>query len=224
MYRELVLKSFEKAGSKIQREEPYPIAEVLVDFIEEKTNNTYTPKSLVSKYKEAWKGSDSVKLKPFVVEALCLYLGYPNFESFDRKHPIGNSPVIRLTRLWKKCWFKFLIYHLFLIILGVSIYLYATRQRWMIWEDDHYVEVKFDDKYGTRLKLYKQDRIDNFSRVDADCNTVFFNPDGSPRIWYGRNKDGVLQYFTDLGLHPETGKTLKKITNHMIDNYACPTD
>ena len=31
----------------------------------------------------------------------------------------------------------------------------------------------------------------------------------------------VLQYFTALGLHPETGKTLKPITQYMIDKYIC---
>jgi len=42
------------------------------------------------------------------------------------------------------------------------------------------------------------------------------------KIWYGRNIKKELEFFTSLGLHPETGKTLDPITDYMIKKYACP--
>ena len=45
--------------------------------------------------------------------------------------------------------------------------------------------------------------------------------DGSERLWYGKNKNKELEYFTAFGKHPETGKTLKPITKYMIAKYIC---
>jgi hypothetical protein len=94
----------------------------------------------------------------------------------------------------------------------------------MIWQEDHYVEVEFDtEKHKlNQLKLYKEDRINLFKKLTPICDTTkFFNEDGSVNIWYGKNRNKKLEYFTALGLHPETGKTLKPITQYMIDKYIC---
>jgi hypothetical protein len=97
------------------------------------------------------------------------------------------------------------------------------KQRWMIWNNNQYVEVSFDvEKYGlSNLKLYKYERIKNFKEVKPDCNYTFFKLDGSENLWYQKSTDGELEFFTSFGLHPETGKTLKKITPYMIRKYIC---
>ena len=112
-----------------------------------------------------------------------------------------------------------------LLVTSIFIIISLNQQRWMVWHVDHYVEVKFDiEKYDlNQLKLYKKERILNFKKITPDCNTTFFKSDGTENLWYGKNIDGKLEYFTDLGLHPETGTTLKKITNHMIKKYICDT-
>ena len=99
-----------------------------------------------------------------------------------------------------------------------------NETRWMVWQEDHYVEVEFDtEKHKVnQLKLYKEDRINLFKKIIPVCDsTKFFNEDGSVNIWYGKNRNKELEYFTALGLHPETGKTLKPITQYMIDKYIC---
>jgi hypothetical protein len=95
----------------------------------------------------------------------------------------------------------------------------------MKWDVDHYVEVSFDAKgvQNGDLKLYKEDRIENFKKINADCNTVFFTENGSISVWYGKNMNGALEYFTGLGLHPISGKSLKPITEYMIKKYVCET-
>ena len=65
---------------------------------------------------------------------------------------------------------------------------------------------------------------DFFKKINPDCEYSFFNNDGSVRVWYGKNVSKELEFFTDLGLHPETGKTLKPITQYMIDKYVCNTN
>ena len=63
--------------------------------------------------------------------------------------------------------------------------------------------------------------INNFHKTTPSCDTVFFNQDTTVRLWYGKNTDGNLEYFTSLGLHPQTNKTLKPITPYMIKKYIC---
>ena len=99
-----------------------------------------------------------------------------------------------------------------------------NETRWMVWQEDHYVEIDLNtEKYNiNQLKLFKEERIELFKKISPICNeTLFFNEDGSVKIWYEKNKDKELEYFTALGLHPETGKTLKPITQYMIDKYIC---
>ncbi|WP_299278394.1 hypothetical protein [uncultured Psychroserpens sp.] len=112
-----------------------------------------------------------------------------------------------------------------LLIASIFVIISINQKRWMVWQNDHYIEVKFDiEKYDlNQLKLYKKERILNFKKITPDCSTDFFKSDGTENLWYGKNIDGKLEYFTDLGLHPETGTTLKKITNHMIKKYICDT-
>lgn len=103
------------------------------------------------------------------------------------------------------------------------MYNYITRQRWMVWQEDHYIEVSFDSEtYNmNQLKFYKEDRVLHFREVNVSCDTIFFNDDGSVKFWYGKNTNKKLEYFTALGLHPETGKTLKPITQYMINTHIC---
>tara|TARA_R110000851_G_scaffold207537_2_gene359684 strand:+ start:71589 stop:72413 length:825 start_codon:yes stop_codon:yes gene_type:complete len=167
-----------------------------------------------------------------VVLALANYLNYTDFKEYLAKNPINKEkeiPVISpTTQLQSSVGFlnknKITLIAIFLLILGIGGYFYITRQRWMEWEDTHYVEVPFDSKKlneGT-LKFYKEERIENFKRIIANCSTQYFRKDGEVQIWYGKNKEGILQYFTSYGLHPETGKTLKPITTYMIRKYICP--
>lgn len=110
-----------------------------------------------------------------------------------------------------------------LSIFVISVVFFMNRECWMAWEKDHYVKTEFDAKrfQNGELKACNEDRLENFAQVPVDCNTIFFNPDRSVKIWYGKNTKGELEYFTDLGLHPKTGKTLKPITKYMIAKHIC---
>lgn len=97
----------------------------------------------------------------------------------------------------------------------------TSNLKCMTWQNDHYIEVVCDlNKLQIgQHKLYKEGRINNFKQVYPDSTYTFFEPNGNVTIWYGKNEKGDLEFFTDIGLHPETGKTLKPITQYMIDKY-----
>lgn len=219
MYSSLIIKAFEKAGSEIHTSKATPIAKHLSDYIEKQSKEPYGERSLRDHYTAAKKG-DPIDLRRFVANALSVYIGYNSFEDFVKAQPsIPVEPKGMPTR------YKWAIAGLLFIVLFVAIsYLQFNKQRWMVWQDDHYVEVKFDEKLlqEGKLKLYSEERISNFKQLQPDCETRYKTPTGKPLVWYGKNTVGELQYFTSPGLHPETGKTLRELSKYMFDKYIFP--
>ncbi|WGH76365.1 hypothetical protein P8625_04155 [Tenacibaculum tangerinum] len=44
-----------------------------------------------------------------------------------------------------------------------------------------------------------------------------FFTDGKPNYWYGSNAKGEREFFTARGVHPETLRELKPITEHILE-------
>jgi hypothetical protein len=224
-------------------------AKFLSSKIYEINGFSFGERSLRDLQKLSKKEKGEVEIKqPQVVHALCKYLGFENYEDYITKYHSkedrrktddggviiispenSNAQTLSITETTSGRFSKSLIIKISIVItiitsivVGVVIF---NEQKWMEWKEDHYEKVSFDQNgvQEGRLKLYKEDRINNFKRIDADCNTAFFTLEGTVKVWYGKNKKGELEYFTDLGLHPITGKTLKPITEYMIKKHICPT-
>lgn len=112
-----------------------------------------------------------------------------------------------------------------MIIATIVIY-NSNQLKWMQWKDDHYEEAEFEEgklDHGI-LSVYEEAQIEKFKQIkNPDCNYPFFKDDGTVNTWYGKNKEGTIEVFTDIGLHPETGKSLSPITVYIIKKYLCPT-
>jgi hypothetical protein len=223
MHNKLLIKAFDKAKIEIGSDRITHLSNHLSDFIREDSNEPYGERILRDNYNRIHKNAeDKIYLKAYAAEALSHYLGYKNYIDFAD----ANSEDIEEKNTKHPAFFKdqkLKIIIVLMILSGIFIYNYSTRQRWMVWKEVQYVEVDFDfKKYNVnQLKVYKPERIDYFKKIKPTCDYAFFNIEGNVRIWYGKNKDGALEYFTALGLHPETGKTLKPITPYIIDKYIC---
>ena len=235
MHRKLLLEAYKKVYSELLRQynvEPSQKAcgDRLSEIVSEKY--AYSEKSLRTRYIRAKEGEEVSIKQVEVLNALAEYIGYKSYQEFSVENSKGEE--IEEKKASKNIKSSTLVNFIkqnkviLIVILFVACcligYFYFNRQRWMEWQDTHYVEVPFDSKKlneGT-LKFYKEERIENFKRIIANCSTQYFRKDGEVQIWYGKNKEGILQYFTSYGLHPETGKTLKPITTYMIRKYICP--
>lgn len=249
MHKHLIVEAFKRAGEKLElsgvkNPKKNKTSKVLSDFIDEEMNFNIGDRSLKNYFSDAlekMEGDDDINIAQLkVVTGLCRYLGYNSYEEFmtkNRRNIIdsSNSYNEKPTNIEKQKsnsphgWFSNIssIYKLLLITIALAVitvfYFYKNQPRWMVWHDDHYIEAKFNTKdlADGKLKVFKKDRIMNFKKIEPDCNTIFFNNDGSENLWYGKNQKGELEYFTSFGLHPETGKTLKHITVYMIQKYIC---
>ena len=95
----------------------------------------------------------------------------------------------------------------------------------MAWADSLYIAVSCDtgpySKYGTQVGSLDPMKLKNFKKVEVNMATQFFaEKTNKPLIWYYKNKDGEIEYYTAPGLHPITGKTLREITPYIIQTYV----
>jgi len=233
MNKFLVLKSFDKAKQELNkkgviRPSLTQLACELSEYIEEQEKITLGERSLRVYRNEAIKiknEESDINIKQLaVVNALCDYLGFDNYQSFvestlinetQKKRPYSNEKIL--------VYLKTVIGISALLVVFFFTYTYIHRQRWMLWQEDQYTEINFDSKkYAAgQIKLYNEESILHLKKVEVTCDTIFFNTNKSVRFWYGRNKSKELEYFTYPGLHPQTGKTLRPITTYMIDKWIC---
>ena len=92
----------------------------------------------------------------------------------------------------------------------------------MKWEGDHYEAVDCkNEKLGTgnlTSVVFLNEDLLTFKKIEVNTNTIFFKK-GKPIVWYGKSYGGKYEYFNQPGLHPETEKTLKPISEYIIKKY-----
>lgn len=232
MHKELIIKAFDKARNELinqgnQSPSNVKIAEEIIDKIDRVNGFSLDERSYRDYYNNALKSeSEDIEIRNIkVIDSLCKYLGFDNYVDFknDQLPEVNPSPSSSTKSFFQK--HKIAVILVLILSTAFITYNAFSKQEWMIWEIDHYVEADFNAKLLKEgiLKLYDQDRIDNFRKVNPDCQTKFFKVDGKENLWYGKNQDGKLEFFTSIGLHPGTGKTLKKITTYMITKHICNT-
>ena len=97
----------------------------------------------------------------------------------------------------------------------------------LIWEKaillqikTQYEEIACAKKYSAIVEPLDPIKLTNFKKVEVTVAYTFFTENGKPLIWYYKNREGEIEYFTAPGLHPVNGKTLRKITEGIIKKYV----
>jgi hypothetical protein len=252
MHRKLLLMAFEKVRGELNDEgDKSPsinkCAKELSAIISK--DFAYGSRILRILYKRANENEEDTFIMPKaeVVPILVKYLGYKNYEEFvlmnkgEEQKKIDDGGVLLIsatdgtaqkkvseTVIGSKKNFKLTKGIVFagisIIAITVSVYFLIDRPKWMVWNGNRYEMQSFDaelEKNGV-LSLYDENSYEYLIKITPTCETEFFNGDGSVRIWYGKNSKKEYEFFTSLGKHPETGKTLKPITEYMIRKYICP--
>jgi len=222
MYKEVVIKSFEKGKSEILgKTTKTQIAEHISIVLLNEYKIQVSGRTLRNLYDEAINISEKkdISISSNYIHELCRYLGYKDYNCVIKDSNVDSKNKVILYI--KKHWFIILICF---VTLSSSIgFVNYNPQRWMIWDGNKYVEVNFDSKKYTlnQLKLLDKEKIKNFYKTIPNCQTSFFTEDGIEKLWYSKSKNGDLECYSSLGKHPKTGKTLKPISRYMIKKYIC---
>ncbi|WP_269225517.1 hypothetical protein [Flavobacterium eburneipallidum] len=120
-----------------------------------------------------------------------------------------------------KKWVLVAMVLLFVILLSYGVKkTFFSNKNCMVWVNNHYEAADYDEvKDSLAVIVYNQSLLDNFKKVTV-CDTTTFFKNGKPLFWYAKvlHKND-LECFTHPGLHPETGVTLKPISEYMIAKY-----
>lgn len=244
MKKLLFEKVFEKAKKASGKTSKNGLSDFLSFKITEDFNFKIANRTFVRYYEKYIEGNGNIGYEPRtdLLDAIAKYLEYKDFENFvimnntelgDTVSESSIKTIGKKTETDKKFRERVLIFinknRVTIVVSSILLFLFIitysiNQPKWMVWKEDHYEKISFNlKKYDvSQLKLYKAEWVNDFKQIIPGCGvSKFFKNDGSPNLWYGKSSEGKLEYFTHYGLHPETGKTLKPITNYIIDKYIC---
>lgn len=93
----------------------------------------------------------------------------------------------------------------------------AHKKECMYWKSDHYVAVYCDqDIIGSQVIALDEELLATFRKIN---NTDTLNVNNAlGKVWYDKSNN-ELNFFTNYGIHPENGKTLRPVSKHIIEKY-----
>lgn len=183
------------------------------------------------------------------INLLCEYLGFDNYQDYVKKNSHKTGGGRKKPGKWKLIISISVVFGAILttafifknqLFLGdndlptnnetidntinPNIDTHLIENKCMTWADSLYIPISCNtaplSKYGTKVEPLIKIKLKNMKKVDVNAAYTFFSEDGKPLIWYYKNKEGEIEYFTAPGLHPVTGETLKKITPYIIETYV----
>ncbi|WGH76053.1 hypothetical protein P8625_02490 [Tenacibaculum tangerinum] len=152
-------------------------------------------------------GEPKIELKDLIAE----YLGYKNYADFvgtDKKKKICLMCIAKYKR-------SVIITLVPMLIISAFLYLNYETDNCIIWKENHFENTPCTDENALENSVYHID-IERFKKVTLMKGMEFFT-DGKPNYWYGSNAKGEREFFTARGVHPETLRELKPITEHILE-------
>lgn len=230
---EIVWKVFEKANEKSVSKAKSALANQIANEITEKYKYIH-PKTLERAYDRYINKNKKQGIpQGESIELFCQYLGFKNYADYIKKYPAKKGIGSKKGGTIKSKWIVISIVITFvaaLMIYGIQKWPsnnrvnYSKEENCMTWADSIYIRVSCTtgplSKYGTRIEPIDEKKIKNFKKVKVTAAYQFFTIEGKPRIWYLKNKNGEIEYFTAPGLHPVNEETLRKITEGIIQKYV----
>ena len=171
--------------------------------------------------------------KLFLKDVMASYLGYEDYEDFVSKNSSDIKPNDETFKAETTSQTETITYEkpesnrkktiiisliaILLLIPSYLIYFYikANNNDCVIWTEDKYKKVPCSTIASINSNNLHID-INEFQKIKVDKNYPFFIK-GKPNVWYGKNNKGIIEYFNFIGLHPETDKSLKPITEYILN-------
>lgn len=224
MIKKLLFEVFEKAGVQTGNSSKNGRAKRLETIFSEDFKTPISAKSLVGYLEE--KHEPRLEIR----NAMAKFLGYEDYEDFVinvseieklDNHSRGQRPERKkITK--KKEYSRSLAIGLGVLLSGIGIYLGFIKEEnnCMVWVEDHFEKSECSGQI-LEFKL-NETELENFRKVSV-CDTTKFFEKYDATIWYDKYNN-KMEYFTFYGRNPINGRTLRPITQTIIDNHVQPCD
>ena len=153
---------------------------------------------------------------------LALFLGYSGYKDYmaqnqesQPEEDLDTTAKVDVKNPKKRL--LLLIGLISILLLGAGYLGYSSgREDCMIWREDHFEATPCEGKEGETKKIPYL--LENFRQIKVSDTTTFFK-NGKANVWYDKHEND-LYFFSAPGVNPETGKTVKEITDYMINKYV----
>lgn len=214
--KEIVEKVFQKAKAECPKHSKYALSNYIADTT---SISSRTLERLHDKYLNN-KGVVGEQ-NEHTINDLCKYLNFDSYADYIKQNSKGKISIDVKTVGKKKNWKVIAIVSLIVVvglILGLSDK--NMEPNCMVWKTDHYEKADCTVSYKENVVPLDKVRLKNFRKVPGKLTTIFFDEiTNEPLIWYYKSANEI-EYFTAPGLHPVNGKTLKAITEHIVNEYV----
>lgn len=194
----------------------------LSETIESNLRHQISSKTLTRYYKQFVLETET-KSKPDSenLEILCRNLGCKSINDFERKFKTEEKK--KGLNFWRIAFFGSAV--VAMLIIGVLSYLQSEKTECVTWDGNKYVAFNCEKNINVKTGLpvlrlnNENEELLNMTRLPPTSETKYFK-NNTPVVWYGKSIKGDIQFFNQLGRHPETGKTLKEVTPYIVQKYV----
>jgi len=220
MVEVLLTAAFAKAEKHTENNSDNGRAEYLSNYLEENYKCLITARSLVRFLKK------KSTPKKEVLDGLSKFLGYETYEDFVQKADIDQPHLLKKAAYRKKNKRnKTKPVLLWTLMIGMTValgwnFLKSSEKKCMVWVENHYEKTECS---GVALEISYNETISNKMKQLKACDTTTFFKNKLPVVWYDKS-NSALSYFSYHGIHPVNGKTLKPITETIIEAHVMDCD
>ena len=86
----------------------------------------------------------------------------------------------------------------------------------MVWKENHYEEVECEETSPQMNAVPYNEAVFQLKKITKPDTLNFEN--ALDKVWYNKS-NGEVEFFTNYGLHPENGKTLKPVSEYILTKY-----
>ena len=214
--KEIVKKVFHKAKTECPKHSRYALSNHIA---ESTTVSSKTIERLYNKYlEEKGRGGEQ---NEHTINDLCKYLGFESYADYVKQNSNRKTSIDVNNGEKKKNW-KVLaavsIITVVALILGLSEK--SKEPKCMVWRIDHFEKTDCFASNSENIIPLDEVRLKNFRKVKVNISCTFFDATtGKPLKWYYKSGNKI-EFYNAPGLHPINGKTLKAITEHIVEKYV----
>lgn len=114
-----------------------------------------------------------------------------------------------------------------ILLAGTAVYKWPTQEKenlieekagivnipCALWKNDHYESLPCSKLKPRDEVIYYDEYIRNFKKITRPDTLTMENSRG--KVWYDKSNN-KFEFFTNYGIHPENGKTLKPVTDRIL--------
>jgi hypothetical protein len=149
-----------------------------------------------------------------VLDGLAKFLDFESYKTFHEENKIQEISEDTRTKTRSS-----IILWILIIALGFLLtynMLTPKANECLVWNGNRY---QVEMCSGASLEIpYKEELLD-FKQMFPCSGFTFYDVDGQPIVWYDKS-NGDVSFFNSLGRHPVNKKTLKPITDTIIEKYV----